>query len=84
MLTKLLSANAATSNSAEKISGQTKKQTNKQTNKTKVKILSPVMPMCPGKNLIKKGFIIYHQIIEKKKIIIWKLKIAVKHDFLLV
>ena len=33
MLTKVLSANAATSTSAEKISGQTNKQTDKQTNK---------------------------------------------------
>ena len=41
------------------------------------------MPMCPVKNLIKNAFIIYHKFIEKK-IIIWKLKIAVKHDFLLV
>ena len=32
MLTKVLSANAATSTSAEKISGQTNKQTNRQTN----------------------------------------------------
>ena len=31
MLMKVLSANAATSTSAEKISGQTNKQTNKQT-----------------------------------------------------
>ena len=31
MLTKVLSANAATSTSAEKISGQTNRQTNKQT-----------------------------------------------------
>ena len=33
MLMKVLSANAATSTSAEKISGQTNRQTNKQTNK---------------------------------------------------
>ena len=33
MLLKVLSANAATSTSAEKISGQTNKQTNKQTDK---------------------------------------------------
>ena len=33
MLMKVLSANAATSTSAEKISGQTNKQTNKLTNK---------------------------------------------------
>ena len=33
MLLKVLSANAATSTSAEKISGQTNKQTNRQTNK---------------------------------------------------
>ena len=33
MLLKVLSANAATSTSAEKISGQTNKQTDKQTNK---------------------------------------------------
>ena len=33
MLMKVLSANAATSTSAEKISGQTNKQTNRQTNK---------------------------------------------------
>ena len=33
MLMKVLSANAATSSSAEKISGQTNKQTNKQTDK---------------------------------------------------
>ena len=33
MLMKVLSANAATSSSAEKISGQTNKQTDKQTNK---------------------------------------------------
>ena len=33
MLMKVLSANAATSTSAEKISGQTNKQTNKQTDK---------------------------------------------------
>ena len=39
------------------------------------------MPMCPVKNLVKNTFIIYHKIIEKKKIIIWTLKIAVKHDF---
>ena len=35
MLMKVLSANAATSTSAEKISGQTNRQTNKQTNKQK-------------------------------------------------
>ena len=40
------------------------------------------MPMCPVKHLIKNAFIIYHKIIEKKLIIIWKLNIAVKHDFL--
>ena len=33
MLMKVQSANAATSTSAEKISGQTNRQTNKQTNK---------------------------------------------------
>ena len=33
MLIKVLSANAANSTSAEKISGQTNRQTNKQTNK---------------------------------------------------
>ena len=33
MLMKVLSANAATTTSAEKISGQTNKQTNKQTNR---------------------------------------------------
>ena len=33
MLLKMLSANAATSTSAEKNSGQTNKQTDKQTNK---------------------------------------------------
>ena len=33
MLMKVLSANAATSTSAEKLSGQTNRQTNKQTNK---------------------------------------------------
>ena len=33
MLMKVLSANAATSTSAENISGQTNKQTKKQTNK---------------------------------------------------
>ena len=33
MLLKVLSANAATSTSAEKISGQTNKQTDRQTNK---------------------------------------------------
>ena len=33
MLMKVLSANAATSTSAEKIAGQTNRQTNKQTNK---------------------------------------------------
>ena len=33
MLMKVLSANAATSTSAEKISGQSNRQTNKQTNK---------------------------------------------------
>ena len=42
------------------------------------------MPMCPVRHLIKNAFIIYHKIIEKKKIIIWKLKFAVKQDFLLV
>ena len=35
MLMKVLSANAATSTSAEKISGQTNKQTNKQTTRPK-------------------------------------------------
>ena len=42
------------------------------------------MPMCPVRNLTKNAFIIYHKIIEKKNIIVWKLKVAVKHDFLLV
>ena len=42
------------------------------------------MPMCPVKHLIKNAFIIYHKIIEMKLIIMWKLNIAVKHDFLLV
>ena len=39
------------------------------------------MPMCPVKNLVKNTFIIYHKIIEKKKIIIWTLKIAVNMTF---
>ena len=42
------------------------------------------MPMCPVKNRIKNAFIIYHKIIEKKKIVICKLIVAVKHDFVLV
>ena len=37
------------------------------------------MPLCPVRNLTKNAFIIYHKIIEKKNIIVWKLKVAVKH-----